>query len=85
MVRRNDCFALQRIQQTEVTMFERADSGTQTMFVGISLILLCRAWSKLDVQVIVCNCVGDPFKAWVAGSIPAALTIASTSAHRAAE
>ena len=30
--------------------------------VGISLILLCRAWSKLDVQVVVCNRVGDPFK-----------------------
>ena len=42
--------------------------------VGISLILLCPAWSKLDVQVIVCNSLGDPFKAWVAGSIPAALT-----------
>jgi len=38
------------------------------------LILLCRAWSKLDVQVVVCNWVGDPFKAWVAGSNPAALT-----------
>jgi hypothetical protein len=27
MVRRNDRFALQRIQQTEVTLFERSDSG----------------------------------------------------------
>ena len=27
MVRRNDSFALQRIQQTEVTLFERPDSG----------------------------------------------------------
>jgi cyanophycinase len=27
------------------------------------------------VQVVVCNWVGDPFKAWVAGSSPAALTI----------
>ena len=26
------------------------------------------------MQVVVCNCVGDPFKAWVAGSSPAALT-----------
>ncbi|MGB6475994.1 MAG: hypothetical protein WBF04_18225 [Candidatus Sulfotelmatobacter sp.] len=26
-VRRNDSFALQRIQQTEVTLFERPDSG----------------------------------------------------------
>ena len=43
--------------------------------VRICLILLCRAWSKLDVQVVVCNWVGDPFKAWVAGSSPAALTI----------
>jgi hypothetical protein len=42
--------------------------------VGISLILLCRAWSKLDVQVVVRNWVCDPFKAWVAGSNPAALT-----------
>jgi len=38
------------------------------------MILLRRAWSKLDVQVVVCNSVGDPFKAWVAGSNPAALT-----------
>jgi hypothetical protein len=29
---------------------------------------------KVDVQVVVCNCVGDPLKAWVAGSGPAALT-----------
>jgi hypothetical protein len=28
----------------------------------------------LDVQVVVGNWVGDPFKAWVAGSNPAALT-----------
>jgi hypothetical protein len=42
--------------------------------VCIILILRCRAWSKLDVQVVVCNWVGDPFKAWVAGSNPAALT-----------
>ena len=27
------------------------------------------------MQVVVCNWVGDPFKAWVAGSSPAALTI----------
>ena len=26
------------------------------------------------MQVVVCNWVGDPFKAWVAGSSPAALT-----------
>jgi hypothetical protein len=38
------------------------------------LILLSRAWSKLDVQVVVCNWFGDSFKAWVAGSNPAALT-----------
>src|ERR1039458_6311858 len=79
MVRRNESFALQRIQQTEVTLFEkagfRAPSGhPDRCLVGISLILLCRAWSKLDVQVVVCNWVGDPFKAWVAGSSPAALT-----------
>ena len=43
--------------------------------IRISLILLRREWSKLDVQVVVCNWVGDPFKAWVAGSSPAALTI----------
>ena len=43
--------------------------------IRISLILLRREWSKLDVQVVVCNWVGDPFKAWVAGSNPAALTI----------
>src|SRR5260370_13390845 len=53
----------------------RAPSGhPDRCLVGISLILFCRAWSKLDVQVVVCNCVGDPFKAWVAGSNPAALT-----------
>ena len=23
---------------------------------------LCRPWSRLEVQVAVCNCVGDPFK-----------------------
>jgi hypothetical protein len=75
MVRRNDSFALQRLQQAEVTLFERPDSGhPDRCLVGISLILLCRAWSKLDVQIVVCNCVGDPFKAWVAGSSPAALT-----------
>ncbi len=66
-----------RIQQTEVTLFERADSGhppdTQTVSCWHLIdFLLCRAWSKLDVQVLVCNCVGDPFKAWVAGSNPAA-------------
>jgi hypothetical protein len=66
MVRRNDSFALQRIEQTEVALFERPDSGhPDRCLVGISLILLCRAWSKLDVQVVVCNWVGDPFKAWV--------------------
>jgi hypothetical protein len=54
----------------------RAPSGhPDRCLVGISLILLCRAWSKLDVQVVVCDWVGDPFKAWVAGSSPAALTI----------
>ena len=54
----------------------RPDSGhPDRCLVGISLILSCRAWSKLDVQVVVCNCVGDPFEAWVAGSNPAALTI----------
>src|SRR4029077_13171961 len=42
--------------------------------VRICLILLCRAWRKLDVQVVVCDWVGAPFKAWVAGSNPAALT-----------
>ena len=53
----------------------RAPSGhPDRCLVGISLILLCRAWSKLDVQVVVCNWVDDPFKAWVAGSNPAALT-----------
>jgi len=53
----------------------RAPSGhPDRCLVGISLILLRRAWSKLDVQVVVGNCVGDPFKAWVAGSSPAALT-----------
>ncbi len=53
----------------------RAPSGhPDRCLVGISLILLCRAWSKLDVQVVVCVWVGDPFKAWVAGSSPAALT-----------
>jgi len=36
---------------------------------------LRRAWSKLDVQVVVSIWFGDPFKAWVAGSSPAALTI----------
>jgi hypothetical protein len=52
----------------------RAPTGhPDQCFVGISSILLCRAWSKLDMQVVVCNCSGDPFKAWVAGSIPAAL------------
>ena len=54
----------------------RAPSGhPERCLVCISLILLSRAWSKLDVQVIVCNWFGDPFKAWVAGSSPAALTI----------
>jgi hypothetical protein len=43
--------------------------------IRISLTLLRREWSKLDVQVVVSNWVGDPFKAWVAGSSPAALTI----------
>jgi hypothetical protein len=38
------------------------------------MILLRRAWSKLDVQVVVSIWFGDPFKAWVAGSNPAALT-----------
>ena len=42
--------------------------------VRICLILLKRVWSKLDVHVIVCEYVGAPFKAWVAGSSPAALT-----------
>jgi hypothetical protein len=79
MVRRNDSFALQRIQQTEVTLFERPDSRApfghpDRCLVGISLILLCPAWSKLDVQVVVCDWLGNPFKAWVAGSSPAALT-----------
>jgi hypothetical protein len=60
MVRRNDSFALQSIQQGEVKSFERPDSGhppdTQTdVLFGISLILLCRAWSKLDVQVVDCQ------------------------------
>jgi hypothetical protein len=32
------------------------------------------AASKLDVQVVVETKFGDPFKAWVAGSSPAALT-----------
>ena len=54
----------------------RALSGhPDRCLVCISLILLCRAWSKLDVQVVVCDWLGDPFKAWVAGSSPAALTI----------
>ena len=58
---------------SKIELFERPDSGhppgTQTdVFVGILLILLCRAWSKLDVQVVVCNWVDDPIKAWVAGS-----------------
>src|SRR5271155_4046781 len=53
----------------------RAPSGhPERCLVCISLILLCRAWSKLDVQVVACNWVGDPFKAWVEGSNPAALT-----------
>ena len=76
-------FALKSIHQNDAILFGRPDSGhppgTQTDvllgLVGISLILLCRAWSKLDVQVVVCNWVGDPFKTWVAGSSPAALTI----------
>jgi hypothetical protein len=42
--------------------------------IRISLTLLRREWSKLDVQVVVSNWVGDRFKAWVAGSNPAALT-----------
>src|SRR5258708_40145151 len=41
----------------------------------ISLILWMRAWSKLGVQVIIYEWFSDPFKAWVAGSSPAALTI----------
>jgi hypothetical protein len=44
----------------------RAPSGhPDRRLVSISLILLCRAWSELDAHVVVCNCVGDPFKAWV--------------------
>ena len=78
MVRRNESFALQRIQQTEVTLFEkagfRAPSGhPDRCLVGISLILLCRAWSKLDAQVVVEIKFGDPFKAWVDGSSADAL------------
>jgi hypothetical protein len=39
----------------------RAPSGhLDRCLVCISLILLCRAWSKLGVQVVVCNWVGDP-------------------------
>jgi hypothetical protein len=53
-----------KIQQTEVTLFERPDSGQpDRCLVGISLILLCRIWSQLDVQVVVYNLAGDPFKA----------------------
>jgi hypothetical protein len=63
----------------------RAPSGhPDRCLVGISLILLCRAWSKLDVQAVVCNWIGDPFKAWVAGSSPAALTIFAMKKYRAA-
>ena len=66
-------------QQSGGTLFSeagfQAPSGhPDRCLVGISLILLCRAWSKLGVQVVVCNWFGDPFKAWVAGSSPAALT-----------
>jgi len=44
----------------------RAPSGhPDRCLVCISLILLCRAWSKLGVQVAISNWVGDPFKAWV--------------------
>jgi hypothetical protein len=39
------------------------------------VILLRRTRSKLDVQVVVCCWFGGPFKAWVAGSSPAALTM----------
>ena len=54
MVRRNDSFALLRTQQTKVTLFEKPDSGhPDRCLIRISLILLCRAWTKLDVQVIV--------------------------------
>jgi hypothetical protein len=42
--------------------------------VCISLIFLCIAWSKLDVQIVVAIQFGDPFKAWVEGSSPSALT-----------
>ena len=79
MVRRNDSFALHKDPASRSDIVReagvRAPSGhPDRCLVGISLILLCRAWSKLDVQVVVCNWVGDPFKAWVAGSNPAALT-----------
>jgi len=50
----------------KVTLFKMPDSGhPDRCLVGISLILLGRAWSKLDVQVVVCDWVGDPFKAWI--------------------
>jgi hypothetical protein len=79
MVRRNDSFRVTKDPASRSDIVReagfRAPSGhPDRCLVGISLILLCHAWSKLDVQVVVCNCVGDPFKAWVAGSSPAALT-----------
>ncbi len=79
MVRRNESFALHlgpanRRDIVREAGFRAPSGHPERCLVCISLILLCRAWSKLDVQVLVCNWVGDPFKAWVAGSSPAALT-----------
>jgi hypothetical protein len=43
---------------------------TDQCLVGLSLILWCRIWSKLDLQVVVC--MGWLlFKEWVGGSHPA--------------
>jgi hypothetical protein len=68
-----------RIQQTEVTLFERPGTlraprpmSCWHLIDFLVSILLRRAWSKLDLQVLVCNWVGDPSEALVAGSNPAA-------------
>ena len=88
MVRRNDSLRFtedpaNRSDTVREAGFRAPSGHPDRCLVGISLILLCRAWNKLDVQVVVCNCVGDPFKAWVAGSSPAALTIFSTTSDAA--